>query len=436
MFSSYELSYYIISLGCSKNLVDSERVNGEMITAGFKSVESYEDADIIVINTCGFINDSKEESISTIFDAVDFKNEKSSKDGFKTSVVVMGCLTERYFENIKSEIEEIDFLYGIPNDKFVDDLAKKLNINISDPKGMREPLIKDLPYSYIKIAEGCSNNCSFCAIPLIRGKHLSFNKDFILNDARKSVKDGAKELIIIAQDIAMYSHSGLKLADIVEEVSLIDGVEWVRLLYCHPDHLTDEIISIYKNNSKVVRYIDIPFQHINKNILKSMNRRGDYETYISLIKKIRKTVPGIKIRSTFMVGYPGETSENYEELLSFLSEAKLDRVGAFTYSEEEDTVAAELDNMISEEIKIERYNKLMELQRDISIASLQSMIGETVSVIVEEKIDDNNYIGRTEFDAPDVDGIFYLTATEIELNTIVKATVTDSIEYDLLGELV
>jgi len=224
-----------------------------MLSAGFNLAESSEKADIIIVNTCGFINDSKEESISVIFDAVELKNEKMSEKGFKTSVVAMGCLTERYFDNIKTEIDELDFIYGNPDSKFVENLANKLHITTLKSTSYREPLIKGLAYSYIKISEGCSNNCSYCAIPLIRGKHQSFNREFILKDAIKAAKDGAKELIVIAQDIAMYQHSGFKLIDIVNEISKLDGVEWVRLLYCHPDHLTDKILEIFKTNKKVVR---------------------------------------------------------------------------------------------------------------------------------------------------------------------------------------
>lgn len=450
MFISSDLRFYIISLGCSKNQVDSERINGSMISAGFKQAESSEEADIIIVNTCGFINDAKKESIEVIFSTITQIDENkgqerlrifSGKHGpiparFIPRIVVTGCLTKRYFDDIKKDIPEIDFIYGIPDEKFVKEIADDFNIKIDTYDQNREFLYEKYPYSYIKISDGCSNNCSYCAIPLIRGPIRSFSPEFIMDESKNAVAAGAVELNIIAQDIAAYSHSGKGLVDIVNDISVIEGVEWIRLLYCHPDHLTEDIFNLIGNNAKVVPYIDIPFQHINERILRSMGRMGNYEVYSELVSKIRELVPGIVLRSTFMVGYPGETEEEFEELVSFIETAKIDKVGCFTYSPEEDTKSFELDDNVDSETKIERYNRLMSIQRDISQEKLGTMIGSQVDILVEEKVDDNTYIGRTKYDAPEVDGVFYLTSTENRLNSIVKAVVTDAVEYDLIGELV
>ncbi len=446
MYKSSDLSFYLISLGCSKNLVDSERINGEMLSAGFTPAEASENSDIIIINTCGFIQDAKEESIEVILDAVSIKESGDSRSGFfshgeskpafRRKVVVTGCLSKRYFDDIEKDMPEIDFLYGIPDDKFVPEMCSRFEIQTGSILSTRKKLYNTYPYSYIKISDGCSNNCSYCAIPLIRGPHIPFPSDKILKDAEVEVASGALELNIIAQDIAVYQWDGMNLSSLVNEISKIEKLRWIRLLYCHPDHITDDIIDLIADNKKVVPYIDIPFQHVSRSILKSMGRDGDAEKYLELISKLRKRVPGITIRSTFMIGYPGAGEKEFNELMSFIKTARLDKVGCFTYSPEEGTDASNIPDTVSAEEKNRRLDELMSVQAEISKEILNDKIGLELDVLIEEKIDDKTYIGRTEFDAPEVDGVFYLTADKNMVNKIVRARVTDSFEYDLIGVLI
>lgn len=447
MHISSDLSFYIISLGCSKNLVDSEKINGEMLSAGFSPAEASEESDIIIINTCGFIQDSKEESIEVILDAVSLKNSalsglkhfnhgKSETQPFGRKVVVTGCLTKRYFNEIENDIPEIDFLYGIPDDRFISEMCVRFDIRAGKITGKRKKLYNSYPYSYIKISDGCSNNCSYCAIPLIRGPHVPFSPEQILKDAADEVGGGSLELNIIAQDIAIYKWGEVDLPVLINKISEIENLRWIRLLYCHPDHITDGIIELIADNKKVVPYIDIPFQHVSRTLLKSMGRTGDFDKYLGLIENLRKKIPGMTIRSTFMIGYPGEGENEFAELISFVKAARLDKVGCFIYSPEEDTAAFNLPDLLSGEEKNRRLDELMLLQADISAEKLNNKIGLELDVLVEEKIDDKTYIGRTEYDAPEVDGVFYLTADENRVNDIVKARVTDSFEYDLIGVMI
>lgn len=448
MFLARDISYHIISLGCSKNLVDSERVNGDLSARGFRASSSPEEADIIIINTCGFIEDAKRESIDVILDAVRSRDGappavRVFADGkglrkipFPIRVVVAGCLSQRYYDDIKKEMPEIDFLCGIPGGRFAEEMARAFRIRLAGRPGRsRKPLLEGLPYSYIKISEGCSNNCSYCAIPLIRGPLHSYSPDDILKDCRRAVAGGALELIFVGQDTAAYRKGRMGLAALAERASRLRGARWIRLLYCHPDHIDDSIITLLEKNRKVVKYIDIPFQHASAAVLRSMGRKGNAGKYSALVEKLRGRVPGIVIRSTFMVGYPGETEEDYQALLDFLKRVRLDRVGCFTYSREEGTRAASRDDTVSDREKRKRYNRLMGLQEGISLEKMREKIGRTVDVLVEEKVDRKTWIGRTPFDAPEVDGIFYLTAKDIMINSIVRAKVTDAVEYDLIGEI-
>lgn len=428
MYSQKSNSYYVISLGCSKNLVDSERVNGSLIQAGFNPVESSEDAEIIIINTCGFIEAAKEESIETIFEAVGAGDKK---------IAVIGCLSQRYQNELLKEIPEIDFLYGNPDHNFIREFTGTFKGRSEKVTySAREPLAGFLPYSYIKISEGCSNNCSYCAIPLIRGPHRSFSPEMIIGDVTASVERGSVEMNIVAQDISQYSINDIRLDRLVGKISEVEGVRWIRLLYCHPDHIDDSIINIFRKNEKIVRYIDIPFQHVSRPILESMGRKGDSNSYLRLLNRIRESVPGIAVRSTFMVGYPGETEGDFQLMIEFLKKARLDKAGCFTFSSEEGTAAYHLEDQVPEDVMLRRYNTFMNIQKDISAAKLKEMIGNTVDVLVEGRIDEETYLGRTEFDAPDVDGVFYLTSTE-ELNkSIVPAKVLGSEDYDLIGAVI
>jgi len=448
VFVPSDLSFYIISLGCSKNLVDSERINGGMISAGFNPAESAEESDIIIINTCGFIRDAKEESIEVILDAVSLKegddeterlymdHGKRTYRNFTRKVAVTGCLSKRYYNEIRADMPEVDFLYGIPDSDFIPGMCRAFGVAVPGTVNARRKIHNTYPYSYLKISDGCSNNCSYCAIPLIRGPLVNFPPDDIIRDADECVASGALELNIIAQDITSYSCEGINLPALVERLSLIDNLRWIRLLYCHPDKITDEIIALFSMNKKVVPYIDIPFQHVSSRILASMGRKGSPEIYADLVARLRKAVPSIRIRSTFMTGYPGETEAEFRVLADFAGAMKLDRVGCFTYSPEDDTRGCRLEDTVAQETKQERYDAIMSLQRDISQEKLEQMTGMELDVLVEERVDENMYIGRTAYDAPEVDGVFYLTAKIDPVNTIVRARVTDSTEYDLFGEMI
>ncbi len=431
------ISFHIISLGCSKNLVDSEFLQGTLESAGFEPVDNPDLAQLLIINTCGFIQDAKEESIDVIFEAIRLKEDREIKhDDHSPFVVVTGCLSQRYRDSLISEIPEIDFVYGLIDEQFLPGMARALDVEVRPVRQVTKvPLVDSIPYRYIKIAEGCSNNCSYCAIPLIRGPHLSYSPEEVLNDAALALRNGAMELNIVAQDIAAYRYEDTGLKELVDRISAISDTRfWIRLLYCHPDHTDDSIIDLVAGNDKVVPYIDIPLQHVSAHILKSMGRTGNSKKYEELITRFRGSIPGIRVRSTFMVGYPGETHDDFNELMDFVQRVKLDRVGCFMYSPEEDTAAALLGDTLSQRKKQQRYEMLMKAQKDISIEKNQSLIGSTVTVLVEEQVDDHNWIGRTQFDAPEVDGIFFLTGDSIPIHSFVQAIVTDALEYDLSGE--
>jgi ribosomal protein S12 methylthiotransferase len=424
-------AFYIISLGCSKNQCDAERLNGALISSGLEAAESSEDARFVIVNTCGFINDAKKESIGVILDSLDLKEDHPD-----TKIIVTGCLSKRYFDDIKADMPEVDLVYGIADDGLVNAILAMAGTGAQGhlvPEG-RVPFEKGSPFEYIKIADGCSNNCSYCAIPLIRGSHYSFSPEAVLKDAASSVDRGVKELIIVAQDIAAYDYNGHRLPDLLRDLASA-GAPWLRLLYCHPDHLTDDIIDAMQSIPQIVPYIDIPFQHVSKTILSAMNRKGDSQTYLALVNKLRNSIPDIAIRSTFMTGFPGETDDQFEELLDFISAARLDRVGAFTYSPEEGTKASSLAGEVPEKIKQERYERLMGVQRRVSESKLAEKIGTKVQVLVEENTGNNTWIGRTVYDAPEVDGVFFLTGSGIALHDIVTAAVTDAVEYDLEGTI-
>jgi ribosomal protein S12 methylthiotransferase len=424
-------AFYIITLGCSKNQCDAERLNGALISAGLESAASPDSARFIIVNTCGFINDAKKESIGVILDSLDLK-----EDNPDTQVIVAGCLSKRYYDDLRKDMPEVDLVWGISDDSLVGELISRAGIDAAAKleDGGRVPFEKNIPFEYIKIADGCSNNCSYCAIPLIRGAHHSFSPEAVLADARSAVSRGVKELVVVAQDIAAYDYNGVRLPELLRALAHT-GAPWIRLLYCHPDHLTDDIIEAIRDIPQIVPYIDIPFQHVSRDIVAAMNRKGDAGTYLSLVRRLREAVPGIAIRSTFMTGFPGETDEQFEELLDFLTEARLDRVGAFTYSPEEGTKASAMSGEVPEKKKRARYERLMAMQKRISAAKLSEKIGTTVRVLVEEDTGNGTWIGRTEFDAPEVDGVFFLTGSGIALHDIVTAKVNDAVEYDLEGSL-
>jgi len=445
VFLSGSLSYHIISLGCSKNLVDSEKLNGELSSAGFRYSGDPAACDILIINTCGFIEDAKKESIGVILDAaaafraapprslVKVSGSGAGPAPFGRKLAVVGCLAERYAAELGRDMPEIDFLYGVLDGGFVPAFCREFGIRGRKPRTVQEPLAPGSPFAYLKIAEGCSNNCSYCAIPLIRGAHRSYPATQVLADARTIAARGALEANIVAQDIAAYRHGGLRLPGLVRKIAAVRGIRWIRLLYCHPDHIDDSIIRLAGDVPKVVPYLDIPFQHASRRVLRSMGREGDADTYLRLVEKIRAMVPDIHIRSTFMTGYPGESDDDFRELMEFVRGAKLERVGCFAYSPEEGTRAAGLKGAVPARTSRARLRRLMEAQRKISLGKMRAMVGRTVEVLIEEHLGGDQWTGRSEFDAPEVDGIFFLTAKGASTNTIVRAEVTDAVEYDLIG---
>lgn len=447
-----------ISLGCSKNLIDTEAVIGEFKEHKFTIVNDASKADIIVVNTCGFIDSAKEEAIKTILEMADYKQKRCKY------LIAMGCLVQRYYKDLKKAIPEVDLWIKLDEydhlwDK-IEDLVKRDIVEESKTKTSTQiTKIKPMPmfeqhnfmnrtittgknYAYLKIGEGCSNRCTYCAIPYIRGPFVSRKKEDILEEAKKLAKDGIKELIVIAQDTTKYGediYGENKLAELLEELSNIDEIKWIRFLYSYPEGITDELINVVANNSKIAKYFDIPIQHISDTVLKRMNRRTNKKQITSLIKKIRKAIPDVTIRTTLIVGFPGETKEDFKELEDFVKETKFDKLGAFQYSKEEGTPAAKLPDQIHGNTKKARYNKIMSEQQKISNDILKNKIGKKCEVLIEETSFDNKfYIGRTMQDVPEIDGLVYIKndGQENILNTFVKCEVIDVKNYDLIAKIV
>ena len=447
-----------ISLGCSKNLIDTEAVIGEFKEHKFTIVNDASKADIIVVNTCGFIDSAKEEAIKTILEMADYKQKRCKY------LIAMGCLVQRYYEDLKKAIPEVDLWIKLDEydhlwDK-IEDLVKRDIVKESKTKTSTQiTKIEPMPmfeqhnfmnrtittgknYAYLKIGEGCSNRCTYCAIPYIRGPFVSRKKEDILEEAKKLAKDGIKELIVIAQDTTKYGediYGENKLAELLEELSNIDEIKWIRFLYSYPEGITDELINVVANNSKIAKYFDIPIQHISDTVLKRMNRRTNKKQITSLIKKIRKAIPDVTIRTTLIVGFPGETKEDFKELEDFVKETKFDKLGAFQYSKEEGTPAAKLPDQIHGNTKKARYNKIMSEQQKISNDILKNKIGKKCEVLIEEtSLDNKFYIGRTMQDVPEIDGLVYIKndGQENILNTFVECEVIDVKNYDLIAKIV
>ncbi len=446
-----------ISLGCSKNLIDTEAVIGEFKEHKFTIVNDASKAEIIVVNTCGFIDSAKEEAIKTILEMADYKQKRCKY------LIAMGCLVQRYYEDLKKAIPEVDLWIKLDEydhlwDK-IEDLVKRDIVEESKTKTSTQiTKIEPMPmfeqhnfmnrtittgknYAYLKIGEGCSNRCTYCAIPYIRGPFVSRKKEDILEEAKKLAKDGIKELIVIAQDTTKYGediYGENKLAELLEDLSNIDEIKWIRFLYSYPEGITDELINVVANTPKIAKYFDIPIQHISDTVLKRMNRRTNKKQITSLIKKIRRDIPDVTIRTTLIVGFPGETKEDFKELEDFVKETKFDKLGAFQYSKEEGTPAAKLPDQIHGNTKKARYNKIMSEQQKISNDILKNKIGKKCEVLIEETSFDNKfYIGRTMQDVPEIDGLVYIKndGQENILNTFVKCEVIDVKNYDLIAKI-
>ena len=434
-----------ISLGCDKNLVDSEMMMGLLHDRGYEFTDNEEEADIIVINTCGFINDAKEESINTILEMAKYK-ENNLK-----ALIVAGCLVERYKNEILQELPEIDAIVGTTAfDKIcdvVDDvLADKKHNELESINKMCRPDVKRIIttggyYSYLKIAEGCDKHCTYCSIPMIRGAYRSVPMDELVKEAEYLADNGVKELIIVAQEITVYGkdlYGEKKLPELLHRLCKIPGIQWIRLLYCYPEEITDELIETIRTEKKICHYIDMPIQHASDKILKAMGRRTNNAELRNIISKLRKEIPDICLRTTLITGFPGETEEDHQILLDFIDEMEFDRLGVFTYSLEEDTKAASLDNQVDEEVKLCRKDEIMELQQEISMDKSERLVGKEIEVIIEGKASDEDvYVGRSYMDAPSVDGyVFINSEEELMSGDFAKVRIVKAMEYDLIGDLI
>ena len=450
-----------ISLGCSKNLIDTEVAIGLFKENHYKIVNKPEDADILVVNTCGFIESAKEEAINTILEMAEYKKQRCKY------LIAMGCLVQRYYDDLVKALPEVDLFIKI--DEYnklwekIEDLIKrdivekaktKTSTKISEIRPLPMPTYDEFlnrvvttgkNYAYLKIGEGCSNKCTYCAIPYIRGPFVSRKMEDILEEAEKLASEGIKEIIVIAQDTTKYGediYGKSRLAEILQEISKIDGIEWIRFLYSYPEGITDELIDTVANNPKIAKYFDIPIQHISNAVLKRMNRKTSKEKIENFLEKIRNKIPNVTLRTSLIVGFPGETEEQFGELLEFVKKAKFDKLGTFMYSKEEGTPASRLPEQIHGNTKKARYNKIMKAQKQISLEKQENKIGKTYKVLVEDiSFDGKNFVGRTMQDVPEEDGLVYIKDAqnykqEDILNHFIECRIEEVSEYDLIGKIV
>ena len=440
------MNILFISLGCDKNLEDTEVMLGLLASKGHQMVNDEMEADVIVINTCCFIHDAKEESIQNILEMAELK-----KEGRLKALIVTGCLAQRYKEEIIEEIPEVDAVLGTTSyDKILEAIDEALEgrhcVEMTDIDAL--PLVQSNRlvttgghFAYLKIAEGCDKHCTYCIIPKIRGNFRSVPMERLLKEAEGLAEQGVKELILVAQETTLYGkdiYGEKSLHKLLKELCKVSGIQWIRILYCYPEEITDELIQVMKEEKKICHYLDLPIQHASDEILKRMGRRTSKAQLKEIIGKLREEIPDITLRTTLITGFPGETKEQHEELMEFVDEMEFDRLGVFTYSPEEDTPAALMDNQIEEEVKEDRQAELMELQQDIAFDLAEDMIGKEVLVLIEGKVaDENAYVGRTYKDAPNVDGLIFVnTEEELMSGDFAKVRVTGALEYDLIGEIV
>ncbi|MEF2834980.1 MAG: 30S ribosomal protein S12 methylthiotransferase RimO [Clostridia bacterium] len=444
-----------VSLGCSKNLIDTEIAIGILKEHGMEIVNNPEDAEMIIVNTCGFIDPAKEEAINTILEMAEYKKKKCKY------LVAMGCLVQRYTDELKKALPEVDLWIRLDKyDKFYTAIEELINNKVEDNKKYGE--IKTYPkeplplaskeeflgreistgnnFAYLKIGEGCSNRCTYCAIPFIRGPFISRPEEDIIEEAKILAKKGIKELIIIAQDTTKYGldlYNEPRLAKLLRKLCKIDGIEWIRFLYSYPEGIDDELIKVVKEESKICKYFDIPIQHISNSVLKRMNRKTSKQNIEDVITKIRTNISNVQIRTTVMVGFPGETQADFEELYEFVKKTKFDNLGAFTYSKEEGTPAARLKEQVHPMTKKARYNKIMELQQQVSKDNLLNLVGKEEKVLIEGiTFDEKYYVGRTSYQVPDIDGITYIKSDkELTIGDFVNCTIAKSKEYDLIAKI-
>lgn len=437
------MNIFFISLGCDKNLVDSEVMLGLVREHGLTITNDETQAEIIVINTCCFIGDAKEESINTILEMAEYK-----KTGSLKGLIVTGCLAQRYKDDILKEIPEVDALVGSSSYDTINEVIDGVL------KGEKTLKFRDIDYltkvktnrvnttggfySYLKIAEGCDKHCTYCVIPKIRGNYRSVLMERLLEEANFLVEGGVKELILVAQETTLYGvdlYGEKTLPKLLKSLCEIEGLEWIRIQYCYPEEITDDLIEVIQSEPKICHYLDIPIQHASDHILKRMGRRTNHMELVGLIHKLRKSIPDIALRTSLITGFPGETQEDHEVLKAFISEMKFERLGVFTYSKEEDTAAAKMPNQIPKKVKLERKNELMEIQQQIAFEHAKAMIGRRLKVMIEGKlVEEEIFIGRTYMDAPNIDGyIFVHSKDELMSGEFVDVLVTEAKEYDLIG---
>lgn len=435
-----------ISLGCDKNLVDSEVMLGLLAEKGYQMTDDETEAEVIVINTCCFIHDAKEESIQTILEMAEYK-----KEGTLKALIVTGCLAQRYQQEILDEIPEVDEVLGTTSypeivDAIENALKGRAEVRMTDIDAL--PLVDTARqvttgghFAYLKIAEGCDKHCTYCIIPKIRGNYRSVPMERLIKEAEGLAEKGVKELILVAQETTLYGkdlYGEKSLHRLLKELCRISGIRWIRILYCYPEEIDDNLIRVMKEEPKICHYVDLPIQHANTDILKRMGRRTSKEQLEEIIGKLRKEIPDIAIRTTLITGFPGETEEQHQELVDFVDEMEFDRLGVFTYSPEEDTPAAEMEGQIPEEVKEDRQAEIMELQQEIAFEQAEDMVGKEILVMIEGKVaDENAYVGRTYKDAPNVDGLIFVnTEEELMSGDFARVKVTGAAEYDLIGELI
>lgn len=431
----------MISLGCPKNQVDGEALLAKLAAAGYQIVNEIENSDVMIVNTCGFIEDAKREAIDTILEVAQYKEA-----GVISALVVTGCLAERYQDEILKEMPEVDAVIGIGANADIvkvcdkalcgiqtSNYPNKCYLPIDDERVLSTPS----HWAYLKIAEGCDNRCSYCAIPGIRGKFRSRKIESVVDEAKSLVNRGVKEIILVAQDTTKYGqdlYGEYSLDKLLKELVKIDGLEWIRLFYCYPQRITDSLIEVIANEDKVCKYIDIPLQHSDTTVLKNMNRVGNGNDYRALLDKMRKAIPDLALRTTFMVGFPGETDEQFENLCDFVKDMKFDKMGCFTFSPEEDTPAFDMDNQIDEDVKKRRQEVLMNAQYSITEASNKSRVGNVYKVIIDS-FADGKYTGRSYMDSPEIDsGIIFTSNKKLNIGDFVNVKITDFDGYDLIGE--
>ena len=435
-----------ISLGCDKNLVDTETMLGYLTQKGYEITDDETEAEAVVVNTCCFIHDAKQESVDEILAMAELR-----KSGQLKALIVTGCLAQRYSDEIQEEIPEVDVIMGT---QAIEDIVEALEgVLVGEKRNFLPDIDKPLPklgkrmittgghYAYLKIAEGCDKHCTYCVIPKVRGKYRSVPMEELVEQAQQLSEDvGVKELILVAQETTVYGtdlYGEKKLPELLARLAAIRGIRWIRILYCYPEEIDDDLIEEIATNDKVCHYLDIPIQHASDNVLKRMGRRTSKAELEAIINKLRERIPDICLRTTLITGFPGETEEEHEEVLDFVDTMEFDRLGVFTYSQEEDTPAAKMDCQVEEDVKQERWAEIMELQQAIAFEKAEAMLGKTVLAMVEGKIaDEDAYIARTYMDAPNVDGYLFInTAKQLMTGDLAYVRITGSNEYDLIGEL-